>query len=507
VPKKKAKLPLSKTHPKLAKEAYDWDPSTVSKGSHKKLKWQCNKKHIWIATVKDRTSGRGCRKCHLESPRKFISVAQKNPTLAKQAFGWDPREFGISSNKKMSWKCKLGHTWIATIRSRTGKRNIGCPYCSNNKIWSGYNDIATTHPEIAKSMSGYDPSTISAGSEKKVSWKCPIGHIYILEPKKRIGRNYGCPFCSNSKLLKGFNDFATRHPDIALEADGWDPADIIGGSSVRKNWKCRFGHKYNATVSSRDSRNSGCPYCANQSLLKGFNDLQTTHPELAAQAFGWDPSKVISGRSLVKWKCPNGHITKATIVNRKTGSGCRICVNQEVLSGFNDLKTKFPLFANEAFGWDPRKVLPGSPQVKKWKCPNGHTWNAAVNSRTNMGSGCPTCHIGGYDPNQKGYLYFLQHTNWGMFQIGITNIPDDRLGDHKKLGWEVLEIRGPMDGHLTQQWETAILRMLKAKGADLSNSKIAGKFDGYSEAWSKSTFEVKSIKELMLLTEEFEEGK
>ena len=46
--------------------------------------------------------------------------------------------------------------------------------------------------------------------------------------------------------------------------------------------------------------------------------------------------------------------------------------------------------------------------------------------------------------------------------------------------------------------------MLKAKGADLSNAKIAGKFDGYSEAWSKSTFEVKSIKELMRLTEEFE---
>lgn len=61
-----------------------------------------------------------------------------------------------------------------------------------------------------------------------------------------------------------------------------------------------------------------------------------------------------------------------------------------------------------------------------------------------------------------------------------------------------------MDGHLTQQWETAILRMLKAKGADLSNDEIAGKFDGYSEAWSKSTFEAESIKRLMELTEDFE---
>ena len=94
-----------------------------------------------------------------------------------------------------------------------------------------------------------------------------------------------------------------------------------------------------------------------------------------------------------------------------------------------------------------------------------------------------------------------------MLQIGITNIPDNRLGDHKKLGWDLLELRGPMDGHLTQQWETAILRMLKAKGADLSNSKVAGKFDGYSEAWSKSTFEAKSIQDLMRLTEDFEDSK
>ena len=49
--------------------------------------------------------------------------------------------------------------------------------------------------------------------------------------------------------------------------------------------------------------------------------------------------------------------------------------------------------------------------------------------------------------------------------------------------------------------------MLKAKGADLSNSKIAGKFDGYSEAWSKSTFDVKTIRELMKFTEEFEDKK
>jgi len=61
-----------------------------------------------------------------------------------------------------------------------------------------------------------------------------------------------------------------------------------------------------------------------------------------------------------------------------------------------------------------------------------------------------------------------------------------------------------MDGHFTWRWKTLILRMPKAKSADLSNNKIAGKFDGYPKVWSKSIVTVKSIKELMQLTEEFE---
>jgi hypothetical protein len=120
-------------------------------------------------------------------------------------------------------------------------------------------------------------------------------------------------------------------------------------------------------------------------------------------------------------------------------------------------------------------------------------------------SGCPSCSISGFDPNKDGWLYFLSHPQWEMFQIGITNVPDNRLGSHKKLGWEVLELRGAMDGHLTQQWETAILRMLRGKGADLSNESIAGKFDGYSEAWSNLKFEATSMKQLMDLTDLFED--
>ena len=186
------------------------------------------------------------------------------------------------------------------------------------------------------------------------------------------------------------------------------------------------------------------------------------------------------------------------------GSGCPVCSGRQVLPGFNDLATLFPGIALQADGWDPSEVLAGTHKKYAWICDKGHRWRSVVKDRTLRGDGCPSCAINGFNPNADGFLYFLSHPEWEMYQIGITNYPDDRLRTHELLGWELIELRGPMDGHLTQQWETAILRMLKAKGADLSNDKIVGKFDGYSEAWSKSNFEVSSIKELMRLTEEFE---
>jgi hypothetical protein len=187
-------------------------------------------------------------------------------------------------------------------------------------------------------------------------------------------------------------------------------------------------------------------------------------------------------------------------------SNCPVCSGDQVLAGFNDLATRHPLIAREADGWDPTTIIAGKTK-RRWKCEEGHAWSASTISRIVSKVGCPTCSKTGFDPNTDGFLYFLKHEKWEMLQIGITNNPDKRVGGHRKIGWEIIEIRGPMDGLLAQSWETSILRMLKAVGADLANSSIVGKFDGYSEAWSISKFNANSISELMKLTEEFEGSK
>lgn len=94
-----------------------------------------------------------------------------------------------------------------------------------------------------------------------------------------------------------------------------------------------------------------------------------------------------------------------------------------------------------------------------------------------------------------------------MLQVGITNVPDDRLSTHKRLGWEVLELRGPMNGDLVRQWETDILRMLRKRDAVLGNAEIAGRFTGYTESWLQASFPIAHLKELMQLVRVDEETK
>jgi hypothetical protein len=579
VPGKKEKLPLSVTHPELAKQAVGWDPSGVFRGSKQRMKWLCHEGHLWEQEVRRRTEGSGkCPTCSKLPIKGLNDLASQYPSLAAEAFGWNPAECKPFSNKKREWRCLNNHIWICSPAKRItdgtdctlcsgfnlipGQNDLAttnpdiakmaidwnpsdfkagsnarkewlglcghtftariadvsggtkCPYCAGKKILIGFNDLETTHPEIAKDADGWNPAEYSAGSHLKVTWKCRLEHRWSAPIKSRTLQNSGCPSCSGRRVLSGFNDLKTLNPEIAEQAFGWDPTTVTVASNRTLEWKCRKGHIWNASVASRTvggrkSEGYGCPYCSGKRVAVGFNDLQTRFPLIASEADGWDPEKITGGsKRKLNWKCNKGHSWIAAVVDRTgvNSSGCPYCSNQKVLQGFNDLATTHPELSTELVSEDPTKIIAGTNRKVKWKCPEGHQWSATVHSRSNSkaGRGCPTCAITGFDPNKDGYLYFLEHPSWIMYQIGITNVPDKRLASHGRLGWNLIQLRGPSEGHLTQQWETAILRMLKAKGADLSNDKIAGKFDGYSEAWSKSKFEASSITELMEMVEKWE---
>ena len=126
-------------------------------------------------------------------------------------------------------------------------------------------------------------------------------------------------------------------PDIAKE---WHPTkngdrlprDYMANSNTKVWWKCENGHEWENAINTRNGGH-GCPYCANQIVLPGFNDLATINPTLAAQ---WHPTKnqditqkdVMPGSNKKAWWiCENGHEWEAVIASRNKGVGCQECYN------------------------------------------------------------------------------------------------------------------------------------------------------------------------------------
>ena len=134
--------------------------------------------------------------------------------------------------------------------------------------------------------------------------------------------------------------------------------------------------------------------------MPGFNDLATADPDLAKQwndemNGGLSPHDVTgTSHAAVWWTGKCGHVWKATVANRRYGSGCPYCCGKKVLEGFNDAKSNYPEFIGE---WDyekneflPEQVSVFSQKEIWWKCSKGHSWKAKLPARRN-GSGCPYC--------------------------------------------------------------------------------------------------------------------
>ena len=108
---------------------------------------------------------------------------------------------------------------------------------------SGENDLATLFPDIAAQWDAerngsLRPDQITSFSNRKVWWRCTLGHEWQAIVAARAVENSGCPYCARRRVLAGFNDLATLHPKIAAQWDstlnsGLTPEMVTPGSHKR----------------------------------------------------------------------------------------------------------------------------------------------------------------------------------------------------------------------------------------------------------------------------------
>jgi uncharacterized Zn-finger protein len=398
-------------------------PNQYSKGSRQKV-WLkssvCG--HEWEVTFKD-VATKEKLACPYCSGRRvligFNDLQTVHPEIAKT---WSPRnrlsprDVTRGSSRKFWWRCSLGHEWEVTVSDRVrAQSREGCPYCARKKVLTGFNDLATTHPELARDWSPNNKlsaTEVIYGTHHKYLWihqKCH--HEVEATPTNRNNQSSECVVCSGEKIVPGENDLFTLYPHFA---DQWHPTknktwaeDSISCGSMKKAWwVCEHGHEWESIISNRTRLKSGCPYCSNQKTARGINDLPSSYPEVAKE---WHPVKnrdlILAevnkhSSSRVWWQCQKGHEWQAVVSHRtRGGQSCPYCAGQRAIKGENDLQTLFPGIARE---WHPHlndrlpeEVAYASHYRASWICQKGHEWQAVVAMRTGKSkhhqNGCPQC--------------------------------------------------------------------------------------------------------------------
>ena len=154
---------------------------------------------------------------------------------------------------------------VAIICNEEGKVNGLTP---NRAVYEeNSREMQDKFPELAKEWSPKNeplrPSMITAATHRKVIWQCKLGHEWTASVKSRTVNGTGCPYCSHNFVLPGFNDLASRFPEIAAE---WSernlpltPDQVTAFKNIKVWWKCHLGHEWNTLISTR-AGGSQCPY-------------------------------------------------------------------------------------------------------------------------------------------------------------------------------------------------------------------------------------------------------
>lgn len=420
----------------------DLDPSKVTMGSHKKVCWKCSQcGHKWQTVIKDRCLSRhGCPAC---SGR--ILVVGKNDLLTVRpdiAAQWHPMKNGnlrpqdvtYGWGKKVWWKCqRCGYEWQSTPNNRTRRADDKCPYCVNKVCISGKNDLATTHPELAKEWhptknGSLRPENVSRGSSKRVWWKCPHGHEYVASVTNRA-RGTNCPICNVGRktsfaeqafyyyIKQLFPDAINQYKSDFLglmELDIFIPSIRYAIEYDGKPW---HGKGFKGKREREERKYSVCTQ-NNIKLIRireGTIDTDTIIADHLFKVSHLNRKNYLDYtiKSVLKYLLKKQSIIMNDINVDTERDRFKILSMMNVVRKNNSLAEKYPELAKE---WHPLKnenltpymFMPGSKVKVWWICPIcGNEYQQTINHRSSRGDGCPICGIDKRIQKQSIPIYML----------------------------------------------------------------------------------------------------
>ncbi|MFR1233439.1 MAG: zinc-ribbon domain-containing protein [Evtepia gabavorous] len=195
--------------------------------------WQCGSGHVWAASGEVPGGGRRLPLLYRPADQSGENdLATLYPALARQ---WHPTKNGgltpaavaPGSRRRVWWQCPQGHTWQAAVFSRS--QGADCPVRTGRDGAAGGKRPGHSVSQLARQWDqerngALTPQQVSPYSNRAVWWRCGLGHSWHAAISTRAWGS-DCPYCAGRKVLAGFNDLATRYPELAQT---WDP--VLNGA-------------------------------------------------------------------------------------------------------------------------------------------------------------------------------------------------------------------------------------------------------------------------------------
>ncbi len=413
-----------------------------------KLKWQCIKGHIWEAPANAVQQGHWCPTC---AGRPKVTIKDMR-NLAESRGGKCLSESYVNAHTHLKWKCKYGHEWRAT--SNNISRGKWCPTCGieshANKQRSGIDEMKI----VAEKRSGKCLSEKYINTDTKLKWMCSKGHVWeaIPDAVKRGTWCPICKTSKSENICRLFfetlfnNKFSPSWPNwlrnksgqvmqldgyceplnIAFEYQGiqhYSPDDYFSRKSSyslekrqeddkRKVDICRnhriklFQIPYSILKKNtiEEKVSSLREFVKREAAILGIslpdnikhividankiysdNEIDEIISIISSKGGKLLDGKYEGGKSFFKVKCNKGHIWSARRDHLKRDVWCPHCSGNARLTLF-DMKT----LAIQRGGECLSKEYINNRTKLRWKCKEGHDWEAPVLHVKN-GTWCPVC--------------------------------------------------------------------------------------------------------------------
>ena len=321
--------------------------NNIAYSSNKKVLWKC---HIcnceWEATVSSRTySNTMCPHCNrgkatsVNEQLIYLALKKKhNDTLNRYKVSIENKKFeidvfnyrlGIFIDYRGAYSHKFDRALSKDIELDSICKSKGIRLIVIQEVESGESSII--------------------GNSIVYNYKTDKDRKILIKLLNILLKPYNVELCIDNNImheaymnsLKGNKYNNAKNEDWASDVRGNLNLDNVPRSShIKLEFTCPLGHVYETTPDKK-SRGDGCPYCSGHRILKGFNDMLTTHPimsrDLDIEKSGFRADEVMAtSHKKVYWKCQFcGHEWSHTLIKSRVARGrvskcpnCKTIINE-----------------------------------------------------------------------------------------------------------------------------------------------------------------------------------